>query len=69
MTEPQEDVRPYTAQEVADLLKTHRYTVYKLLKSGKLGAFRISNEWRIPVSELHKYMAVSNVKEGSVHVQ
>ena len=55
---------PYTVAEVARLLRTHRYTIYKLLRDGRLGGFRLSNQWRIPVSELEKFMSVSYTEEG-----
>jgi excisionase family DNA binding protein len=35
-----------TVEEVADLLKVHRTTVYRMLKSGELPAFKIGSDWR-----------------------
>lgn len=54
--------QPYTVQEVATLLRTRRYTVYKMLKEGRIGGFRVSNRWRIPVEELKKFMAIPPTK-------
>ena len=35
-----------TVEEVADLLKVHRTTVYRMLKTGELPAFKIGSDWR-----------------------
>jgi len=46
-----------TAQEVADILRVHLYTVYKLLGSGSLKGFRIRRRWRIEKTELQNFMS------------
>ena len=35
-----------TRGEVADFLKIHRSTVYRLVKRGELPAFRVGTDWR-----------------------
>ena len=35
-----------TVKEVADYLRLHTSTVYKLLKRGNLPAFRVGSDWR-----------------------
>jgi excisionase family DNA binding protein len=35
-----------TAEEVADFLRVHRSTVYRLLRNGQLPAFRVGSDWR-----------------------
>jgi excisionase family DNA binding protein len=35
-----------TADEVADYLKLHKVTVYKLAKQGKIPGFRVGGSWR-----------------------
>lgn len=35
-----------TLWEVADFLKIHRSTVYRLVKRGELPAFRVGTDWR-----------------------
>lgn len=35
-----------TAEELADLLRVHRSTVYRLLRNGQLPAFRVGSDWR-----------------------
>ena len=50
----------FTTIEVAEKLRTHRYTVYKLLNDGKLKGFRVSNQWRVTSAELERFMATSD---------
>jgi len=35
-----------TAREVGNLLRVHPTTVYKLVRQGRIPAFRIGTEWR-----------------------
>ncbi|MGX7364689.1 helix-turn-helix domain-containing protein [Aerococcus suis] len=42
-----EDLKLYTVEEVADMLKVSRRTVYNYIKSEKLRAYKIGKEWRI----------------------
>lgn len=50
----------FTAAEVAVKLRTHRYTVYKLFKDGRLKGFRVSNQWRCTATELDRFMSTSD---------
>jgi len=43
----------YTIQEVADLLKVSRKTIYRYIASGKLKATKIG-QWRIKEADLNK---------------
>ncbi len=38
--------RVMTVNELADYLKIHRTTVYRLLKDRRIPAFRIGSDWR-----------------------
>jgi excisionase family DNA binding protein len=41
------DNRPVlTARDLSNYLKVHPSTVYRLLKSGQLPAFRVGSDWR-----------------------
>jgi len=35
-----------TADELADFLRVHRSTVYRLLRNGQLPALRVGSDWR-----------------------
>ena len=45
----------YTAPELAKRWKCSTDSVYRLIKSGKLKAFRIGQDYRIRESEIEKY--------------
>lgn len=46
----------YTAAEVAEILDVSLYTVHELLRTKKLGGFKLTSHWRIPEAELAKFM-------------
>ena len=46
----------YTPQEVKEKLFVGKNKVYELLKTGKLKHFRVGKQYRIPKSELDKFM-------------
>ena len=50
------DYKVMTAYEVMDYLGIGENTLYRLLKSGELGAFRIGRIWKIPRKEVDKYI-------------
>ena len=41
-----------TPEEVAELLRVHRTTIYRLIDSGEIKATRIGGQWRISESAL-----------------
>lgn len=51
-----------TAYEAMDYLGIGENTLYRLLKSGDLGAFRIGRIWKVPRKELDKYIDKSVMK-------
>ena len=50
------DYEVLTAYEAMDYLGIGETTLYRLLKSGDLGAFRIGRIWKVPKKELDKYI-------------
>ena len=55
----------YTPQEVADLLKIKKNTVYELIKRGDLRCSKIGKQFRIRKDELGEYINRSGGKEAS----
>lgn len=53
---PYNDYEVMTAYEAMDYLGVGENTLYKLLNSGQLGAFKIGKTWKIPRKELDKYI-------------
>lgn len=46
----------YTVQEVADTLRVHARTAYRLITNGEIKAVKIGSQWRIPESALNDYI-------------
>ena len=51
----------FTPQEVADILKIAKTTVYELIKRGDLNSYRVGNKMRIEMKDIEKY--ISNKKD------
>lgn len=52
----------YTTEEIADLLKVSKLTVYDLIKKGDLRAYRVGRQMRIDAADLEDYK--NNSKSG-----
>ncbi len=52
-------------QDVAQILKTHTNTIYKLCRQGKLPCVKIGKEWRIDRAKFAKFME-SGVKQEAI---
>ena len=50
------DYNVLTAHEAMNYLGIGENSIYRLLNSGELGAFRIGRTWKIPINELDKYI-------------
>ena len=42
----------YTVDEVAEALKIHPYTVRRLVREGKIPAFKIGGQWRFNKNQI-----------------
>ena len=49
--------RLLTIREVADILRIHARTAYRLVKDGQLAAIRVGTQWRVTEDALHDYVA------------
>ncbi len=45
----------YTTEEIANLLKISKLTVYDLIKKGELTAYRVGKQMRIDAADLEAY--------------
>ncbi|HEV8565353.1 MAG TPA: helix-turn-helix domain-containing protein [Actinomycetota bacterium] len=54
--EPITEVRLLTVNEVADLLRVSRMTVYRLIKQGDLPSFRVGRGYRLREEDVHSYL-------------
>jgi len=48
--------RYLTPEEAAEVLGVGVATIYKRLRSGDLAGFQLGRQWRIPPSELQKFI-------------
>ena len=58
--------RIMTATEVATYFKVHPTTIYKLLRCGKLPAFKIGTDWRFDRDAIEKLMIDRQLKLPSI---
>lgn len=62
---PLNGLKFYTVPEVAEALRVHDMTVYRLLYSGELESIRIGRSFRIPVDAFHDYLERARRREPS----
>jgi excisionase family DNA binding protein len=48
--------RVLTVREVAEYLRVHQTTIYRLLKEQKLPAFRVGSDWRFNREMIDRWM-------------
>jgi excisionase family DNA binding protein len=62
---PADDATPrriMTVAEVAEYLKVHRATIYRMARKGKIPAFKIGDDWRFDKDAIEKWMNDRHVK-------
>ncbi|MBV8139758.1 MAG: helix-turn-helix domain-containing protein [Deltaproteobacteria bacterium] len=55
-------VKVLTVNELAEYLRVHRSTIYRLLKKGLLPGFKIGSDWRFNVEVIDKW----RMKQGAI---
>lgn len=50
------DIKVYTTQEVLEVLKIHRRTLYRYIKAGQIKAIRMGREYRITEKALSDFL-------------
>jgi excisionase family DNA binding protein len=56
-----------TVKEVSEYLRVHPSTVYRMLRTGGLPAFRIGSDWRFNAEEIDRWCNGRNVPEAPAH--
>ncbi|SMF25504.1 helix-turn-helix domain-containing protein [Desulfovibrio gilichinskyi] len=46
----------YTVREIADTLRIHSRTAYRLIQEGKIRGIKVGSQWRVPESSLLEYI-------------
>ena len=62
--EPFTEARLLTVNEVADLLRVSRMTVYRLIKTGELPALRVGRSYRLREEDVHTYLMARYTEAG-----
>jgi excisionase family DNA binding protein len=44
-----------TVKDLSNYLKVHPSTIYRLLKTGQLPAFKVGSDWRFKVEEIDRW--------------
>jgi excisionase family DNA binding protein len=47
----------YTIKELADVLRVHQTTIYRLLHQGRLPAFRVGSNWRFDGAAIERWQS------------
>ena len=50
-----------TVKEVSELLKIHEDTVYKMVREGRIPAFRVGSDWRFQKDQVVHWIAVQTI--------
>lgn len=45
-----------TVREVADILRVHQRTAYRLITGGSIKAIKIGSQWRVPENALMEFL-------------
>jgi len=46
----------YTVREIADTLRIHPRTAYRLIQEGRIRGIKVGSQWRVPESSLLEYI-------------
>jgi len=51
----QDSAKVLTVNELAEYLRVHRSTIYRLLKKGQLPGFKIGSDWRFNIEAIDQW--------------
>jgi excisionase family DNA binding protein len=54
--------RYFTVEEIAERLRVSHMTVYRWIKAGKLGAYKLGGEFRITEQDIEDFLAAQRFR-------
>ena len=54
-------------EEVADYLRVHPSTIYKLLRSGELPGFKVGSDWRFNTELIDRWCIEHSARKTDLH--
>lgn len=63
------EIRVYTIDEVANILKLTSRTVYSYVRAGKLQAVKLGKYWRIPEESLQAFISTGSPLDDNSHAK
>ena len=62
--EPFTEARLLTVNEVADLLRVSRMTIYRMIRQGDMAALRVGRNYRLREEDVHSYLTERYTEAG-----
>lgn len=53
-----------TVREVADYLRMHEMTIYRMARQGEIPAYKVGNRWRFNRQRLEEWLSAHEVGRG-----
>ncbi len=53
-----------TVREVADYLRMHEMTIYRMARQGEIPAYKVGKRWRFHRSRLEDWLSAHEVNQG-----
>ncbi len=53
-----------TVREVADYLRMHEMTIYRMARQGEIPAYKVGNRWRFNKNRLQEWLGEHEVGRG-----
>lgn len=53
-----------TVREVADYLRMHEMTIYRMARQGEIPAYKVGNRWRFNRQRLEEWLSAHEVGQG-----
>jgi len=59
-----EQPRIMTVREVADFLRMHEMTIYRMARQGEIPAYKVGNRWRFNRQRIEEWLSAHEVGQG-----